>query len=190
MSLSITQIVDPYECKLRIGWMIIGFHIDFNSIFTDSNIQLKVLRSDFNASKQSIDGKEFLDFKYNSLTEKITCFGIPVLSELNSSNESIVIGHHFFNVRETYQIGSYTFSYCFKHNHYVNLPNFAFYSLIISKYPNSDNYGISSFSSDSLKNKMKNSIKSMFDKPDALKQMKLKYISLHSSGESNCGPIF
>jgi hypothetical protein len=189
------------ECKLRIGWMIVGYHTDFNSIFTDSNIQLKVLKDDFNASKQSMDDKKFLKFEYNSLIEKIPCFGIPVLSKLDSSNESIVIGHHFFNVKENNKIGSYTFSYCFKHNHYVNLPNFSFYTLIISKYSNPD-CGISSFTKNSFKDKilsfsnnsfnsnMRNLIKSKSNNSDSLKSMKIKYISLHSSGENNCGPIF
>ncbi|CAB4378641.1 unnamed protein product [Rhizophagus irregularis] len=190
------------ECKLKIGWMIVGYHTDFNSIFTDSNIQLKVLESDFNASKQSMDDKKFLEFEYNSLIEKIPCLGIPVLSKLDSSNESIVIGHHFFNVKENNKIGSYTFSYCFKHNHYVNLPDFTFYTLIISKYSNPDDYGmssftksnfngkISSFSSKSFKAKINKMIKSKSSNSDSLRQMKLKYVSLHTSGENNCGPIF
>ncbi|GBC04067.1 hypothetical protein RclHR1_00550012 [Rhizophagus clarus] len=186
------------QCKLRIGWMVVGYHTDFNSIFTNSNIQLKVLKSDFNSSKQSMDDKKLLKFEYNSLIEKIPCFGIPVLSKLDSSNESIVIGHHFFNVQENNKIGSYTFSYCFKHNHYVNLPDFSFHTLIISKYSNPDDYGISSFtknkispfSNNSFKAKMNKMIKPKFDKSDSLRQIKLKYVSLHSSGESNCGPIF
>jgi hypothetical protein len=178
------------ECRLRIGWMIVGYHTDFNTIFADSNIQLKVLKDDFYASKQSMDYKKLLNFEYNSLIEKIPCFGIPVLSKLDSSNESIVIGHHFFNIKEWNKIGLYAFSYCFKHNHYVNLPNFSFYTLIISKYSNPD-CGISSFTNNnSLNIDMKNLFKSKFNKSDSLKNRKIKYISLHSSGENNCGPIF
>ncbi|RIA88899.1 hypothetical protein C1645_773737 [Glomus cerebriforme] len=131
-----------------------------------------------------MDDKNFLNYEYNSLMEKVPCLGIPVLSQLDSSNESIVIGHHFFNVRESSKIGSYTFSYCFKRKHYVNLPDFTFYTLIISKYSNSDDYGISSFSRSNFKEKIKSIIKPNSD------SLKLRYISLHSSGENNCGPIF
>src|SRR5205085_1391020 len=38
------------ECKLKIGWMIVGYHTNFNSILIDSNVQLDVLRYDFNSS--------------------------------------------------------------------------------------------------------------------------------------------
>ena len=57
-------------------------------------------------------------------------------------------------VRENNKIGSYTFSYCIRDNHYVNLPDFTFYTLIISKYPNSDGYGMSSFSGNKFKDKI------------------------------------
>ncbi|RGB32014.1 hypothetical protein C1646_791112 [Rhizophagus diaphanus] len=187
------------ECRLRIGWMIVGYHTDFNSIFTESNIQLKVLKSDFNASKQSMDDKKLLKLEYNSLIERIPCLGIPVLSKFDSSNESIVIGHHFFNVKENNKLGSYTFSYCLNHNHYVNLPDFTFYTLIISKYSNPDDYGMESFTKNNFKDKISSFINNSFNakmikskssKSDSLRQMKLKYVSLHSSGENNCGPIF
>ena len=140
--------------------MIIGYHTNFGSILTDSNIQFDILKQSFDAKKlKSTFNKEVLDFEYNLLNKK-NCFGIPVLSKLDSSNDSLVIGHHFFNAQESSKIGSYTFSYCLRDNHYVNLPNFTFCTLIISKYFSPDDYGILNFSKKTIKKKMINIIKS------------------------------
>ncbi|PKB99928.1 hypothetical protein RhiirA5_505458 [Rhizophagus irregularis] len=166
------------ECKLKIKWMIVGYDTNFDFNHSDFNTKLKVLKNDFNALNcQAIS--ESLDLEYNP---SILCFGIPVLSNLDSSNNSLVIGHHFINDRENRKVGSYIFSYCLEKNHYVNLPNFTFYTLI-SKYPNSDNYGISTFQHTSKTKKLLNFIKfnSLESKP--------KFFSLYSAA-NNYGPIF
>jgi hypothetical protein len=77
--------------------MIIGYDINFNC--SDFNIQLEVQKDHFNAS----NCQKLLDLEYDS---SVLCFGVPVLSKLNSS---LAIGHHFFNDKE--KIGVYTFSY-------------------------------------------------------------------------------
>ncbi|CAB4376447.1 unnamed protein product [Rhizophagus irregularis] len=126
------------ECRLRIGWMIVGYHTDFNSIFTDSNIQLKVLKSNFNASGYQIfsmnllysgDFEDFEEFEYR---KGLSCIGIPVLSKLDSSSNSLVIGH-FFNIQEN-KIRACIFSYCLKTKCYVKLPEFTFYVLFINSF--------------------------------------------------------
>ncbi|PKY60872.1 hypothetical protein RhiirA4_520211 [Rhizophagus irregularis] len=167
------------ECKLKIKWMIVGYDTNFDFNHTDFNTKLKVLKNDFNALNcQAIS--ESLDLEYNP---SILCFGIPVLSNLDSSNDSLVIGHHFSNDRENRKVGSYIFSYCLEKNHYVNLPNFTFYTLIISNYPNSDNYGISTFQHTSKTKKLVNFIK--FNSLESKK----KFFSLYSA-PNNYGPIF
>ncbi|CAB4445881.1 unnamed protein product [Rhizophagus irregularis] len=167
------------ECKLKIIWMIIGYDINFDFNHSDFNVKLKVLKNEFNVSNQQAITKQ-LDLEYDS---SILCFGIPVLSKLDSSNNSLVIGHHFFNDRENKKIGSYIFSYCLEKNHHVNLPNFTFYTLIIPNYPNSDNYGISTFQHASKIKKLVNFIKfnSLESKP--------KLFSLYSA-PNNYGPFF
>ncbi|PKK60936.1 hypothetical protein RhiirC2_792566 [Rhizophagus irregularis] len=134
----------------------------------------------FNASTGIQTTIKSLDVGYNS---SVLCFGIPVLNKLNSSNNSLVINHHFFNDQKSGKIGLYAFSYCLEKNHYVDLPDFTFTILIISTYPNSDDYGI-------LPIKHNYKIKNLFNfiKYNPLKQ-KPKFLSLYSMGE-NCGPNF
>ncbi|RIA86849.1 hypothetical protein C1645_828628, partial [Glomus cerebriforme] len=128
------------ECKLKIKWMVIGYDLNFNFNYSDFNVKLKVLKNVFNTS--NYQASKSLDLEYDPL---VLCFGIPVLNKLDPSNNSLVIGHHFFNDKENRKIGPYLFSYCLEKKHHVNLPDFTFHTLIISNYPYSDNYGILSF---------------------------------------------
>ncbi|CAB4410589.1 unnamed protein product, partial [Rhizophagus irregularis] len=168
------------KCKLRISWMIIGYGLNFDFSHSENNIQFKVQKYYFNASAGHQSTIKSLDLEYNS---SVLCFGIPVLNKLNSSNNSLVINHHFFNDQKSGKIGLYAFSYCLEKNHYVDLPDFTFTILIISTYPNSDDYGI-------LPIKHNYKIKNLFNfiKYNPLKQ-KPKFLSLYSMGE-NCGPNF
>jgi hypothetical protein len=79
--------------------MVIGYYTDLNFILLDFNAQLKVLKKDFNTlNNPTVFGKELLNFDYNSLIGNFPpCLGIPVLNKLDSSNNSLIIDHHFFN---------------------------------------------------------------------------------------------
>ncbi|CAB4411026.1 unnamed protein product [Rhizophagus irregularis] len=165
------------KCKLKIKWMVVCYDIKFDF---NHSVKLKVLKDEFNISNQQAVIKQ-LDLEYDS---SVLCFGIPVLvGKLNSLKNSLVIGHHFLNDRENRKVGTYIFSYCLEKNHYVNLPKFTFYTLIISKYPNTDNYGISTLQQTSKIKKLFN-----FIKFNSLKSTP-RFISLHST-ENNYGPIF
>jgi hypothetical protein len=166
------------KCKLKISWMIIGYDLDFDFSHAELNIQLKIQNYSFKTAGHQMIIKS-LNLEDDS---SVICFGIPVLSKLNSSNNSLAINHHFFNDPKNGKIGLYAFSYCLEKNHYVNLPDFTFTTLVISTYPNSDDYGILPIKN----NKMRNFIN--FFKPNPSKQ-KPKFISLYSIGE-NCGPYF
>ncbi|CAB4427086.1 unnamed protein product [Rhizophagus irregularis] len=168
------------KCKLRINWMVIGYDLNFDLSHSEFNIQLKVQNEYFKATGHQTIIKS-LDLEDNS---SVLCLGIPVLSKLNSSNDSLVINHHFFNDQNNEKIGLYAFSYCLEKNHYVNLPDFTFTILIISSYPNSDDYGILPIKNN---NKIRNLINSIKHNP--LKQQRPKFISLYSMGE-NCGLNF
>ncbi|CAB4390546.1 unnamed protein product [Rhizophagus irregularis] len=141
------------------------------------------LRNIFNASNHQTIVIP-LELEYNP---PVLCFGIPVLSKLDSPNNNYqVIGHYFYN-DEKNKIGSYIFSYCLENNHFISLPNFTFYTLIISNYLNSDNCGILPFQHMSKISKMLDLIK--------LKNKSLKlhpnFVSLYSIGENKYhGPIF
>ncbi|CAB4378645.1 unnamed protein product [Rhizophagus irregularis] len=160
------------KCHLNIGWMVIGYYVNFKFILRDFDTRLETFSSRFNSLNKHF-GTGFLEFKYNSTVDSISCLGIPLLSELKSSNRSSVIGHHFFNDEKNNRIGSYIFSYCLKNKNYVNLPDFTLCTLIISKYRTPNAYGILPF-----------------EENDIVESLGPKYISLHSKGENDCGPIF
>ncbi|PKC68322.1 hypothetical protein RhiirA1_457353 [Rhizophagus irregularis] len=167
------------QCKLKIMWMIVGYNTSFDFNHLDFDIELEVLKNDFNASNHQAIAKP-LDLKYNP---SVLCFGIPVLSKLDTSNNSPVIGHYFFDDKENRKFGSYLFFYCLEKNHFVNLPNFTFHTLIISNYSNSNNYGISPFQHMSKIRKILNLLKL-----DSLR-LNPKLISLYST-KNKYGPVF
>ncbi|PKB98823.1 hypothetical protein RhiirA5_506018 [Rhizophagus irregularis] len=177
-----------YQCKLKIGWMVIGYYTDFNFIHSDFKAQLKILKNEFsmpnNSNNQTMINAELLSFE-NPFINIPACLGSPVLTKLDSSNDSLIIGYHFFNAQEENKIGACTFSYCLKNHHYVNLPKFTFYTLIISKYHIPNAYNIIPFDY-SLLNKpfidFNNNITGSCINP--------KFISLYSTQKTNYGPIF
>jgi hypothetical protein len=157
--------------KLEIGLMVIGYDINFDFIHTDSDVKFEVMKFEFRKNK--INSSSHMEYKekFLKLDKGQICVGIPVLEEFNytlSTPESPVIGYHFFYDNED-KIGIYTFSYCLKEKHYVNLPDFNFYTLII----NHPDFQICDFSNND-KNKKKT-----------------KYISIYSVKDScgPCGPI-
>ncbi|GES95312.1 hypothetical protein GLOIN_2v1594955 [Rhizophagus clarus] len=162
------------KCKLKVMLMIIGYDINFDFGRSDFNIQFKVERHDYNASNNQTQ-------KYLLESDSSICFGIPVLRKFDDSNSSLVIGHNFYNTRndENERTGLYTFSYCLKKNHFVYLPNFTFYTFTILNY-SSNHSGMSSL-------KHSKFVRNIMTKRDSLRP---KFISLYSTKENNCGPIF
>ncbi|GBC04274.1 hypothetical protein RclHR1_00560001 [Rhizophagus clarus] len=173
------------ECRLRIGWMVVGYYTDdFNFILSDFNAQLKVLKSENISNNQTLINTELLNFQYDQYVSKVPpCLGIPVLTKLDSSNSSLVIGHHFFNAQEENKIGAYMFTYCSKDNNYVKLPDFNFYTLIISDYYNHKTYKIIPFEHPIMK-------KPYITLNNNVTYSSPKFISLYSTQKNNCGPMF
>ncbi|GES95389.1 hypothetical protein GLOIN_2v1813311 [Rhizophagus clarus] len=169
-------------CKLKIRWMIIGYDINFDFNRSDPNIKLKIIKDDFDGPNCKAITKP-LDLEYDPLSLSL-CFGIPVLRKSDDLNNSLVIGHYFFNDKENRKIGSHLFSYCLEKKHFVKLPDFTFYTLVISNYPNSDNYGISTFQHTSKIRRMFN-----FIKFNSLKSNP-KFFSLYSTENGYDPPIF
>ena len=96
------------QCNLKISWMVIGYDINFNSMFSDLK-KFEIIRNDFNASKnnQAIDNTKLF-------IKTPPCVGIPVLNKLDSPKDySTIIGHYFFNTQKD-GIELCTFSFCFK----------------------------------------------------------------------------
>ncbi|CAB5204772.1 unnamed protein product [Rhizophagus irregularis] len=148
------------KCHLKIGLMVIGYDTNYNFMISDndSNVQIDVLKKNFDASS-SLQTM----FNGDSLENNIPCLGIPVLDKLDSSNNSLIIGHYFFGDAQAANVTGYcTFSYCLRKERYVNLPNFNFYTLTTSKTSYSDAFG-----------------KTLIDRRAAFANDSLKFISLN-----------
>ncbi|GBC32596.1 hypothetical protein GLOIN_2v1880620 [Rhizophagus irregularis DAOM 181602=DAOM 197198] len=162
------------QCKLKIIWMVIGYYIDFNFIISDFNTQLKIFKNENTSDGQTTINTKLLNFEYDPYINEIPpCIGIPVLTKLDSSNDSFIIGHHFFNAQKN-KTSVCTFSYNLKDSIYDKLPDFTFYTLII---PNNSAHNIISFYRRSFSRKLYINRSNLF-------------ISLYSTKETNCGPIF
>ncbi|GBB83465.1 hypothetical protein RclHR1_01020006 [Rhizophagus clarus] len=161
------------KCKLKIMLMIVGYDVNFNFDSPDFNIQFKVERHNFNASI-SRTKKILLE------SDSSICFGIPVLRKLDDMNNSLIIGHHFYNtkINENERTGLYTFSYCLKRNLFTNFPDFTFHTLIMDS---GSNY------SDMASLKHSKFINNLLTKRVPLRP---KFISLYSTKEINCDLIF
>ncbi|RGB40245.1 hypothetical protein C1646_663971 [Rhizophagus diaphanus] len=88
-----------YQCKLKIGWMVIGYYTDFNFIHSDFNAQLKILKTEFsmpnNSNNQTMINAELLSFE-NPFINIPACLGSPVLTKLDSSNDSLIMRKYIF----------------------------------------------------------------------------------------------
>jgi hypothetical protein len=132
-SLIIHRVQNPFkffkkrECKLKVGWMVIGYYEDFNF---DFSTRLNILENDFNAS-DAVN-----PIKYDS--EEPICLGVPVLSEYPKTG-SPIIGYYYHVQEENNEynkIKACTFAYCLKDKCLVDLPKFTFYTLVITNYHN------------------------------------------------------
>ncbi|CAB4422433.1 unnamed protein product [Rhizophagus irregularis] len=83
--------------KLKIAFMIVGYDIYFNNFnYLNDEMQLRVLSIETNNHKLN---QPILRFESNEISSFL---GIPVLKELNNTNESIVIGNYFLNIRDIF----------------------------------------------------------------------------------------
>ncbi|CAI2175511.1 8432_t:CDS:1, partial [Funneliformis geosporum] len=174
------------KCKLKIGWMVIGYYTDLNFILSEfDDMQLKIIKNDLNATSET-HYSEHLNFDCISFSGNVPCIGIPVLKTLDFSKISHVIGHRFFNVQEENKVGSYTFSYSLKEHICVKLPKFTFYTLIISNYHDPKAYGISPCRRSTIINRIRNTL----TRTNPSTKLNPKYVSLFLTAENNYGPIF
>jgi hypothetical protein len=123
-----------YNLKIKI--MVIGYDIDFNFMLPDT-IGVELIKNVCNPQHEFYSIP--LEQKVNPMMASgIPFFGIPVLNKLDSSNNSIIIGHNF-STRSKNKLNVDLYSYCLKKKCYIKLPQFTFCTLIISSYPTSSN---------------------------------------------------
>ncbi|RIA88014.1 hypothetical protein C1645_877693 [Glomus cerebriforme] len=158
--------------------MVVGYDIDFNIILPNM-ISVDVIREKYDSqSKIEFDSIPSQRKFSSMMTNGIPFFGIPVLDNLDPSNNSIVIGHNFDNTNVN------VFSYCVKKKCYVKLPKFTFCTFII---PNctSKSYRSLSFNSKIWKALRKNPFIGL-----DTSSINPSCISLYLSKNNNFKPIF
>ncbi|CAB4426277.1 unnamed protein product [Rhizophagus irregularis] len=165
--------------NLKIALMIVGYDTKFNFILSDiANVELIKINYESKFEREFDNIK--LQRKLGSIIASgIPFFGIPVLSNFDSSNNSIIIGHNFSS-NQSIDI----FSYNAKINRYTKLPDFTLYLLILSDYSNLNNYVSIPFNYKILK--------SPFIPLQSSQSIIPKYISLYLSKKDNDNykPIF
>ncbi|RGB23895.1 hypothetical protein C1646_773852 [Rhizophagus diaphanus] len=168
------------KCKyqLKINIMIIGYDINFNHILSDVIVHLN--KEDYDPKSPCFFNSMKLQLDYKLITKNIPFLGIPILSNLDSSNNSLIIGHNFCNTHSNNKFRIDTFSYCVKSKHYVNLPKFTFCTIVILSNATFKN----SYESFPFKfNRWRNPL---VDFKDPIP----RFISLYLSRDDNYSPIF
>ncbi|GBC33912.2 hypothetical protein GLOIN_2v1837368 [Rhizophagus irregularis DAOM 181602=DAOM 197198] len=123
-----------------------------------------------------------LQFECDLITKNKFFLGIPILSNLDSSNNSLIIGHNFCNTNSNNKFRTDTFSYCLKGKYYVNLPKFTFCTIVISSNTTPNN-SYESFLFEFNRWKNPNPFVD-FKEPNP------RFISLYLSKDDNYNPIF
>ncbi|RIA91153.1 hypothetical protein C1645_132041 [Glomus cerebriforme] len=167
-----------YKFKLKIKIMVVGYDMDFNFILPS----IEVIENYYDPQGPCNFKSMELASNYNLLTGNIPFFGIPILENLNSSNNSLIIGHNFRKDDNSSKID--VFSYCLKKRCFVNLPKFTFHTLIILNNIASNAYELLPFEFSMLKNKPFIDLKRRFTS-----RLNPKYISLYLL-KDNYKPFF
>ncbi|GES72719.1 hypothetical protein GLOIN_2v759589 [Rhizophagus clarus] len=171
------------QCKyqLKIKIMVIGYDTDFNFILSDTNVKLN--KEIYDSESPCLFNSMKFKLEHELITKNTPFLGIPILNNLDSSNNSLIIGHNFCNTQhldDKFRID--TFTYCVKNKLYVNLPKFTFCTLII--YCNTAlTSSYESFPFEFKKWKTKTPFIE-FKEPNP------GYISLYLSKDNNHNPIF
>ncbi|RGB25100.1 hypothetical protein C1646_821229 [Rhizophagus diaphanus] len=116
-----------YQLKIKI--MVIGFDIYFNHILSDTSVFL--YKDEYKSKSSCLFDSMNYKLEYELITGNTPFLGIPILNRLDSSNNSLIIGHNFCNIQSNNKFRIDAFSYCVKNKRYDNLPDFSFCILII-----------------------------------------------------------
>ncbi|PKY49229.1 hypothetical protein RhiirA4_465110 [Rhizophagus irregularis] len=173
--------------KLRIMIMVIGYDINFNFILPDT-IGVELIKNGYNPQNPC----EFYTIPLQQELESMLArdkpfFGIPIFSNLDSSNKSIIIGHKFSNNQSNNKFNVDVYSYCVKKKRYDTLPKFTFCTLYISNYPTSSSYASLPFNFKLLKSPF---INLNTDSCSINPSINPKCVSLYLSKNNNYKPMF
>ncbi|RIA95377.1 hypothetical protein C1645_488884 [Glomus cerebriforme] len=127
--------------KLSIKIIVVGYDTDFLS-----NFSVELIKKEYIPQSQEFGSMILQDVRCRLIEQNIPFFGIPIISNLNSSNNSensLIIGHNFRKLDNNLKID--VFSYCSKTNCYVKLPRITFCTLIILNNHTSSTYELLPF---------------------------------------------
>ncbi|PKC03600.1 hypothetical protein RhiirA5_423525 [Rhizophagus irregularis] len=117
------------ECNLIIEYVVIGYDTDFKHIYSNGS-KVELRKFVYDKENREFDSIPLQRELVSMIRDGNSFGGIPILNNLNPSNESLVIGHNFRKTsNDEFKID--LFSYCTKTHRYVNLPKFTFYTLVI-----------------------------------------------------------
>ncbi|CAB5376190.1 unnamed protein product [Rhizophagus irregularis] len=117
------------ECSLIIDYMVVGYDTDFKYIYLDKN-KVELRKFVYDTENREFDSIPLQRELFSMIRDGNSFFGLPILNNLNPSNESLVIGHNFRKTSNN-EFKIDLFSYCTKTHRYVNLPKFTFCTLVI-----------------------------------------------------------
>ncbi|CAB4426346.1 unnamed protein product [Rhizophagus irregularis] len=118
------------ELNLEINYMVIGYDTDFKHIYSN-RIKVELRKFVYDTENREFDSIPLQRELVSMIRDGNPFFGIPILNNLNPSNESLVIGHNFRKISNN-EFKIDLFSYCTKTHRYVNLPKFTFYTLVMT----------------------------------------------------------
>ncbi|GBC09433.1 hypothetical protein RclHR1_08860006 [Rhizophagus clarus] len=132
------------QYKLKIACMIVGYLTDFLQLDNyQASYQMVVIKTNFYEEYSSNTHKiktKLLDCEYDVYSTPLLLLGGSTLTE--SDNESLIIGHRFFNTNKKNKIGVCAFCFNTEWGRYVELPPLTFYVLVIKKFNQTNTCGI------------------------------------------------
>ncbi|GBB96282.1 hypothetical protein RclHR1_27170002 [Rhizophagus clarus] len=162
--------------RLKIKIMVIGFDIYFNHILSDTSVYL--YKDEYKSKSSCLFNSMSHKLEHELITGNIPFLGIPILNNLDSENNSLIIGHNFCNIQSSNKFRIDAFSYCVKNKRYDNLPDFSFRILIFN------NTILNSYESFPFKFDWRNIPYIKFEDANP------RYFSLYLAKDINYNPIF
>ncbi|GBC04059.1 hypothetical protein RclHR1_00550004 [Rhizophagus clarus] len=121
--------LQPRVFKLFIPFVVIGYDTDFRYIYSDDKFKVELRKFVYDTENCEFDSILLQRDLVSMISNGNLFFGIPILNNLNPSNESLVIGHNFRKTTNN-EFKIDLFSYCTKTRRYVKLPKFAFCTFV------------------------------------------------------------
>ncbi|CAG8469581.1 14926_t:CDS:1 [Gigaspora margarita] len=115
------------ECHIKIGWIVVGYDLDFISALSSCDIRFQSTRKEVSAPSNAFRISE---------DNLLVAYGTPVVFDLNSGFDHLIIGYHFSQA--TKKTFTCLYGYDLIKQEYTTVPNFGFNILSFIEYPSSE----------------------------------------------------